>query len=79
VVGLSRRGLRASLRDPCRVGARGVEVGSRRELEEARALLAALVLLAGKRKRNAAYAPAELSSRRGLERPFETLVAWARA
>jgi hypothetical protein len=47
-------------------------------LEEAQAILAALVLLAGERKRNAAYALAELLSRRGLERPCETLVAWAR-
>jgi hypothetical protein len=47
-------------------------------LEEAHALLAALVLLAGERKRNAALALAELLSRRGLERPCETLVAWAR-
>jgi hypothetical protein len=47
-------------------------------LEEAQAVLAALVLLAGDRKRNAAYALAELLSRRGLERPCETLVAWAR-
>jgi hypothetical protein len=30
------------------------------------------------RKRNAAFALAELVSRRGLERPCETLVAWAR-
>jgi hypothetical protein len=48
-------------------------------LEEAQAVLAALVLLAGERKRNAAFALAELLSRRGLERPCETLVAWARA
>jgi hypothetical protein len=47
-------------------------------LEEAQAVLAALVLLAGERKRNAAFALAELLSRRGLERPCETLVAWAR-
>jgi hypothetical protein len=47
-------------------------------LEEAQAVLAALALLAGERKRNAAYALAELLSRRGLERPCETLVAWAR-
>jgi hypothetical protein len=47
-------------------------------LEEAQAVLAALVLLAGERKRNAALALAELLSRRGLERPCETLVAWAR-
>jgi hypothetical protein len=47
-------------------------------LEEAQAVLAALVLLAGKRKTNAAFALAELLSRRGLERPCETLVAWAR-
>jgi hypothetical protein len=47
-------------------------------LEEAQAVLAALILLAGERKTNAAYALAELLSRRGLERPCETLVAWAR-
>jgi hypothetical protein len=47
-------------------------------LEEAKAVLAALALLAGERKGNAAYALAELLSRRGLERPCETLVAWAR-
>jgi hypothetical protein len=47
-------------------------------LEEAQAVLAALVLLASDRKQNAAYALAELLSRRGLERPCETLVAWAR-
>jgi hypothetical protein len=47
-------------------------------LEEAQAVLAALVLLAGERKRNAAFALAELLSRRGLERPCEALVAWAR-
>jgi hypothetical protein len=47
-------------------------------LEEAQAVLAALALLAGERKQNAAYALAELLSRRGLERPCETLVAWAR-
>jgi hypothetical protein len=46
--------------------------------EEAQAVLAALVLLAGDRKRNAAFALAELLSRRGLERPCEALVAWAR-
>jgi hypothetical protein len=45
-------------------------------LEEAQAVLAALVLLAGERKRNAAFALAELLSRRGLERPCEALVAW---
>lgn len=48
-------------------------------LEEAQAVLAALVLLAGERKRNAAYALADLLSRRGLERPCETLVAWGRS
>ena len=47
-------------------------------LEEAQAVLAALVLLAGERKRNAAFALAELLSRRGLERPCKILVAWAR-
>jgi hypothetical protein len=47
-------------------------------LEEAVAVLAALSLLVGERKQNAAYALAELLSRRGLERPCETLIAWAR-
>jgi hypothetical protein len=47
-------------------------------LEEAQAVLAALAVLAGERKANAAYALAELLSRRGLERPCEALVAWAR-
>jgi hypothetical protein len=47
-------------------------------LEEAQAVLAALGLLAGERKRNAAFALAELLSRRGLERACEVLVAWAR-
>jgi hypothetical protein len=46
-------------------------------LEEARTVLGALVLLADERKRNAAFALAELLSRRGLERPCEILVAWA--
>ena len=47
-------------------------------LEEAQAILAALVLMASERKGNAAFALADLLSRRGLERPCETLVAWAR-
>lgn len=47
-------------------------------LEEAQAILAALVVMAGERKENAAYALAELLSRRRLERSCETLVAWAR-
>jgi hypothetical protein len=47
-------------------------------LEEAQAVLSALVLFTGERKRNAAYELADLLSRRGLERPCETLVAWAR-
>jgi hypothetical protein len=47
-------------------------------LEEAQAILAALALMAGGRKSNAAFALADLLSRRGLERPCETLVAWAR-
>jgi hypothetical protein len=34
--------------------------------------------MAGERKANAAYALADLLNRRGLERPCETLVAWAR-
>jgi hypothetical protein len=51
---------------------------ARIDLEEAQAVLAALALLTGDRKRNGAFALAELLSRRGLERPCETLVAWAR-
>jgi hypothetical protein len=47
-------------------------------LEEAQAILAALVVMAGERKGNAAFALADLLSRRGLERPCEALVAWAR-
>jgi hypothetical protein len=47
-------------------------------LEEAQALLAVLVLLAGERKSDAAFALADLLSRRGLERACEVLVAWAR-
>ena len=47
-------------------------------LEEAQAVLAALALLAGDMKSNAAFALADLMSRQGLERPCETLVAWAR-
>jgi hypothetical protein len=47
-------------------------------LEEAQATLAALALMAGDREGNAAYALADLLSRRGLERRCETLVAWAR-
>jgi hypothetical protein len=47
-------------------------------LEEAQAVLAALILMAGERKSNAGFALADLLSRRGLERPCETLVAWAR-
>jgi hypothetical protein len=47
-------------------------------LEEAQAVLAALVLLGSERKSNAAFALADLLSRRGLERSCETLVAWAR-
>jgi hypothetical protein len=47
--------------------------------EEAQAVLAALALLASDRKRNAAFALADLLSRRGLEGPCETLVDWARS
>jgi hypothetical protein len=39
---------------------------------------AALVLIACERKGKAAFALADLLSGRGLERPCETLVAWAR-
>ena len=48
-------------------------------LEEAQAMLAALALLNGPRKESAAFALAELLSRRGLERPCEALVAWAQS
>jgi hypothetical protein len=48
-------------------------------LQEAQAVFAGLVLLAGDRKGNAAFALADLLSRRGMERPGETLVAWAQA
>jgi hypothetical protein len=47
-------------------------------LQEAQAVLAALTLLATERKQNAAYALADLLSRRGLERLCEALVAFAR-
>ena len=47
-------------------------------LEEAQAILAVLAVMAGDRRANAAYALADLLSPRGLERPCETLVAWAR-
>jgi hypothetical protein len=47
-------------------------------LEEAQAILAALAVMAGDRRAKAAYALADLLSRRGLERSCETLVAWAR-
>jgi hypothetical protein len=47
-------------------------------LEEAQAILAALALLLGERKENAAYALADLLSRRGLEQPCELLIAWGR-
>jgi hypothetical protein len=46
-------------------------------LEEAQAILSALVLIASERKGNAAFALADLLSRRGLEHPCKTLVAWA--
>jgi hypothetical protein len=42
------------------------------------AVVAALALLAGEHKGKAAFALAELLSRRGLERPCEALAAWAR-
>jgi hypothetical protein len=64
---------RAALRWPGRL-CREVDVS----LEEAQATLAALVLMAGDRKGNAAFALADLLSGRGLERPCETLVACAR-
>jgi hypothetical protein len=55
-----------------------VSAGAQANLEEAEALLAALALLAGERKRKAAFALADLLNRRGLERPCEVLVQWAR-
>jgi hypothetical protein len=48
------------------------------ELDEAQAILATLAVLAGERKRSAAFALAELLIRRGFEQPCELLVAWAR-
>ena len=47
-------------------------------LEEAQAILAALIVMAGERKGNAVFALRNLLSRRGLERSCELLVAWAR-
>jgi hypothetical protein len=47
-------------------------------LQEAQAVLAALALMAGERKGNAAFALADLLSLRGRDRLRETLVAWAR-
>jgi hypothetical protein len=47
-------------------------------LGEAQVVLAALALLPSDRNGNAAFALADLLSWRGLERPCETLVAWAR-
>jgi hypothetical protein len=52
--------------------------GGQHGLEEAQAILAALVLMVGESEGNAAFALADLLSRRALERPCETLVAWAR-
>jgi hypothetical protein len=46
-------------------------------LEEAQAVLSALILLAGERKTNAAHALAELLYRRGLEQACERLIRWA--
>lgn len=51
---------------------------ARVDFDDAQTVLAALALLAGERKRNAALALAELLSRRGLERACEVLVVWAR-
>jgi hypothetical protein len=48
-------------------------------LEEAQAILAAVLVMAGDRKGNAAFALADLLSRRALERTCETLAAWARS
>jgi hypothetical protein len=41
-------------------------------------LFLSMVLVAGDRKGKAAFALADLLSRRGLERPCEALVAWTR-
>jgi hypothetical protein len=54
----------------------GARTGARSR--KAQAILAALVVMAGERTGNAAFALADLLSRRGLERPCETLAAWAR-
>jgi hypothetical protein len=48
------------------------------DFTEAQAILATLAALGGERKGNAAFALADLLSRRGLERTCEVLVAWAR-
>jgi hypothetical protein len=48
------------------------------DFTEAQAILATLAALSGERKGNAAFALADLLSRRGLERTCEVLVAWAR-
>jgi hypothetical protein len=48
-------------------------------LEEGQAVLATLAALLGERKQSAAFALAELLSRRGNERACELLVAWARS
>ena len=72
--GRSAEASQDATRDPLRP----LMQGGRASLEEAQAILAALVVMAGERKGNAAYALADLLSRRGLERPCETLVTWAR-
>jgi hypothetical protein len=64
---------RAALRSHGRL-CREVDVS----LEEAQAILAALVLMAGERKGNAAFALADLLSRRGPGTSQRDTVAWAR-
>jgi hypothetical protein len=49
------------------------------DVVESQAVLAALAVLAGERKRNAAFALAELLSRRRCEQLCERLIEWARA
>jgi hypothetical protein len=48
-------------------------------LEEAQAILASASCHGGRAKGNAAFALADLLSRRGLQRPCEALVAWGRS
>jgi hypothetical protein len=49
------------------------------DFTEAQAILATLAALSGERKGSAAFALADLLSRRGLEGTCEVLFAWARS